>query len=110
MLVNLFLLGMCVVDAWLLYSGARGGGAHLTRNEFYEDLAEQLIDNTFETVGTRARPASSGAAAAADAAPMRFGVGIYLTATVKGREGPASKQGDHRVQRACHVCKRRGTS
>jgi len=110
MRVNLSLLGMCVVDAWLLYSGARRGGAHLTQNEFYEDLAEQLIDNTFETVGTRARPAPSGAAAAADAAPMRFGVGIHLTATVKRREGPASKEGDHRAQRACHVCKRRGTS
>jgi len=39
MRVNRFLLGMCVVDAWLLYSGARGGGAHRTQNEFYEDLA-----------------------------------------------------------------------
>jgi len=110
MRVNLSLLGMCVVDAWLLYSGARGGRAHLTQNDFYEDLAEQLIDNTFETVGTRARPAPSGAAAAADAAPRSFGVGIHLTATVKRREGPASKEGDHRAQRACHVCKRRGTS
>jgi len=107
---NLFLLGICVVDAWLLYSGARGGGGHLTQSDFYEDLAEQLIDNTFETAGLRARPAPSGAAAAADAAPLRSGVGIHLTATVKHREGPASKEGDHRAQRACHVCKRRGTS
>jgi len=108
--VNLSLLGMCVVDATLLYSGVRGGGAHPTQNEFYEDLAEQLIVNTFETVGTQAGPAPSGAAAAADAAPMRCGVGIHLTATVKCRAGPASKEGDHSAQRACHVCKRQGTS
>jgi len=39
--VNLSLLGMCVVDAWLLYSGVRGGGSHLTQTKLYEDLAEQ---------------------------------------------------------------------
>jgi len=90
--------------------GCSQGGPHLTPNEFYEDLAEQLIDNTFETAGMRARPALSGAAAASDAAPLRFGLGIHLTATVKRRKGPASTEGDHRAQRACHVCKRRGTS
>ena len=39
--VNLSLLGMCAVDATLLYSGVRGGGSHLTQTKLYEDLAEQ---------------------------------------------------------------------
>jgi len=41
---------------------------------------------------------------------MRLSVGIHLTVTFKRREGPASKEGDHRAERACHVCKTRGTS
>lgn len=53
MRVNLSLLGICVVDAWLLYSGARGAAAALAQSQFYEDLAAQLIDNAFDTVGVR---------------------------------------------------------
>jgi len=34
MRVNLSLLGMCVVDSWLLYSGARGATAVLTQRQF----------------------------------------------------------------------------
>jgi len=44
MRVNLSLLGMCIVDSLLLYSGARGAAAGHNQNEFYEDLAEQLIE------------------------------------------------------------------
>jgi len=45
MRVNLSLLGMCVVEACLLYSSARGRDG-LTQNEFYEDLSEELVENT----------------------------------------------------------------
>jgi len=43
MRVSVSLLGMCVVDSWLLYSGARGETAALTQRQFYEDLAAHLI-------------------------------------------------------------------
>jgi len=41
---NLSLLGMCIIDSWLLYSWERGATAILTQKQFYEDLASQLID------------------------------------------------------------------
>ena len=106
MRVNLSLLGMCVVDAWLLYAGARGPAAALTQNQFYEDLAAQLIDNTYESVGLRQRGVP-GAVAGSDGAPVVcFGVGVHLTPTLKRRKGDS----DHRTQRDCRVRKSRRTT
>lgn len=65
MQVNLSLLGICVIDAWLLYSGAKGAAAVLTQAQFYEDLAEALIDNTYDSTGIRRR-GMAGARGAAD--------------------------------------------
>lgn len=108
--VNLTLLGMCLVDAWLLYSGARAGLAHLSQNAFYEDLAAQLIDNTFDTVGVRARGAARVAAGEASDGTVRYGVGVHLTPTNKRRAGKTAKDADHRAQRDCRVCKRHRSS
>jgi len=101
MRVNLSLLGMCVVDAWLLYAGARGPAAALIQNQFYEDLAAQLIDNTYESLGLRQRGVP-GAVAGSDGTPVVcFGVGVHLTPTLKRRKGDS----EHRAQRDCRVCK-----
>jgi Transposase IS4 len=47
-LVNLTLLGMIVVDSWLLHTGARGPLQTMLQNEFYESPALELIDNNFK--------------------------------------------------------------
>jgi len=78
MRVSLSLLGMCVVIAWMLHSEARGGTATLKQSEFYEDLAEQLIDNAFDAVGFRARRNPGGAATVEEARAPRFGMGIHV--------------------------------
>ena len=44
---NLGLLAMLFTDTWLLYKAARGDALHLTSNEFFEKLAEELIDADF---------------------------------------------------------------
>jgi len=110
MRVNLSLLGMCVVDTWMLYSGAHGTAAELTQNQFYEDLAAEQIDNTFNTVGLRARGAPAVDSADRGVPPLRFGVGIHLTPTLKRRTGESTHDGDQRAQRTCRGCKRRRTS
>jgi len=110
MRVSLSLLGMCVVIAWMLHSEARGGTATLNQSEFYEDLAEQLIDNAFDAVGFRARRNPGGAATAEEARAPRLGMGIRETPTLNRCHGLFSQEGDHRDQRACRVCKRRGSS
>jgi len=85
--VNVSLLGICVVDAWILHSGAHGTAAELTQNQFYEDLAAELIDNTFDTVGLRARGAPVVDSADRGVPPLCFGVGIHLNPTLKRRTG-----------------------
>lgn len=86
MRVNLSLLGMCVVESWMLYSGARGATATLSQRQFYEDLAAQLIANSCDTTGLRARGASKSPVDA-ERAPLRYGVGVHLTPTLKRRHG-----------------------
>jgi len=110
MRVHLSLLGMCVVDAWMLYSGESEGTATLKQSEFYDDLAEQLIDNTFDAAGNRALGDPGRAASAEEERAPRFGTGIHVTPTLKRRHGVSSNEGDHRAQRACRFFKRRGTS
>lgn len=105
--VGMSLLGMCAVDAWMLYTGARGATASLTQKQFYEDLAAQLIGNTFDAVGIRARRSTTGSASTASgdmAVSARYGLGIHLEPTLK-RRGPSAADGDQRAQRGCRVCK-----
>jgi hypothetical protein len=59
MRTNFSLLGMLVVDTWLLYTGARGRVRTMVQSEFYEALALDLIDNNFEQVGLRKSTATS---------------------------------------------------
>lgn len=106
--VGMSLLGMCAVDAWKLYTGARGATASLTQKQFYEDLAAQLIGNTFDAVGIRARWSTTASASTASgdmAVSARYGLGIHLKPTLK-RRGPFAADGDQRAQRGCRVCKR----
>jgi len=110
MRVSVSLSGMCVVDSWLLYSGARGETAALTQRQFYEDLAAHLIDNTFDTVGVRARATPSSAPVEEVGAPLRYGVGIHVTPRGKRRSGASVGAGDHRDQCNCRVCKRHKSS
>ena len=52
--LNLTLFGMCVVDSFLLMQGTQGVDC-MEQRTFYEMLAEQLIDNTYDVVGLRPR-------------------------------------------------------
>jgi hypothetical protein len=62
MRVNLSLLDMCIVDAWLLHSAPRSAARTMLQHQFYEQLALELIDNTFDYVGLRRRGAEDDTA------------------------------------------------
>lgn len=100
MRVNLTLLEIYIVDAWMLYMGAREAAAGPTQAEFYEDLAAQLIQNTSYNSGYRSRAAPADVPREDVGGLARYGVGLRLVPTLK-REG-----GDARLaQRDCRVWK-----
>jgi hypothetical protein len=58
------LFAMCVVDSYLLMVGCRGtkNTGFKTARHYFDKLAEELIDNTFETRNLRRREARARAA------------------------------------------------
>ena len=59
MRANTSLLGMCIVDVWCAHSqctkatGAIDASTDEKQKDFYSFLAEELIDNTYDSVGGR---------------------------------------------------------
>ena len=108
--MNISLLGVCIVDAWLLHSGARGAAA-LKQSDFYEDLAADLIDNSLDSVGWRPRGGAAagegeggGAGAGEEALAPAYGVGVHLKPTTKRRLDQSGGATPHLRQRYCREC------
>ena len=59
--VNMTILGMIIVDSWILMDGIHPKSSQYTHMEpvsqrkFYLDLAEQMIDNSFDVIGRYGR-------------------------------------------------------
>lgn len=87
MRVCLTLLGICILDEWLLHRGARGPAACLLQNQFYEQLETELIDNTLDTSGTRQR--SIPESASADALGHSFDTDGQAPALIRSPLGTA---------------------
>jgi len=100
MRINLSLLGMCVVDNWLLYLGAHVTGAKLTQNQFYEDLAA----DTYDSVGLRPRSAPDNGHAAVDETPRRYCVETHLTPMLNRREGASTFEAGQCAKCRCRIC------
>lgn len=103
--VNMTVFAMIVVDTWLVYDRcvqASLAGRGETQKEFYANLAEELIDNTFDTRRSSARRragdgeenALNGAYCPRTSVPTS-GVGPRLTPTKQKRtkrDGTITKQ------------------
>jgi len=98
MRLNISLLGIGIVDAWLLHRGARGPAASLLQADFYEKLASEMIDNTLDVTGTRVRAVADGAQQAASV--PAYGVGTHLPPTANRRHASLG----HLAQRGCREC------
>ncbi len=49
------LLGICIVDMWLICTGAQGNRRHINQRTFYVVLGTQLADNTYDKANLRRR-------------------------------------------------------
>lgn len=94
------LLEIYIVDAWMLYMGAREAAAGLTQAEFYEDRAAKLIQNTLDSSGYGSRAAPADVPREDVGGLARYGVGLHLVPTLKRKGGDARL-----AQRDCRVWK-----
>jgi hypothetical protein len=107
MRVNLSLIGICIVDAWLLHAGARGEARRRKQYQFYEQLALDLVDNNFDIVGLRRRFDFDDTP---NVLASTAGVGPHATPTKISKKKRTGEQVSYRVQRDCRVCKRHRTT
>jgi hypothetical protein len=99
------LLGMIIVDSWLLYVGSRGELRSMKQRGFYEALWLELIDNNFDLVGLRSQTP--------DDTPFQLtptsGADPHATPTNKRKLDKEKKETSAQAQRDCIVCKSRTT-
>ena len=100
--VNTSLFSICVVDAWILYKGYCGSSDHMTPWSFYCKLADELIDNEYDSVALRKRRHSSDSSTA-DSLPIS-GMGIHTIETTRKRRKKDGTMTNHLYQGRCAVC------
>ena len=103
--VNLSLFGMCVVDTWLVYSKCKETDEK--QCEFYELLAEEMIDNQHDQVRGR-RSMDMDMMGNPDLVTadghMRSGISAHLTPTKKKRKSKDGSSSACMLQGRCTVC------
>jgi hypothetical protein len=109
--VNMSVVGMIVVDAWLAFSGCMQ--TKEVHKDFYASLAEELIDDLYNLVGGgRALGANHEqipALSRATGAP-RSGIYAHLTPMKKRRKPRLGNVTKQRLQGKCRVCQKKTTS
>lgn len=98
--VGISILGIITVDSWLLYNGAFGGEGR-TQRTFYETLASQVIDNSYDYVGPRPRSSLD----VDDAVPLPA-ISAFMPRLSRTKK---RKKNSSSAKRDCQVCKNRTT-
>ena len=110
MRVGMSLLGICLVDAWMAYSQLIDGNTE-KQSTFYSGLAEELIDNRYDSTSTRRRATSGDESSPSSATNAygkpRTGVGIHLTPTKRKRRTADGVVTNHSLQGHCRVCRKK---
>jgi hypothetical protein len=101
--VNLSLFGMCVIDAYYVAKGCRVFDEKPAK--FFEGLAEELIDNTYGTRGTRQRPRRGGATSPANNRVVA--TAAHLTPTKRKRKDKTGQLLRFSLQGRCKVCQKK---
>jgi hypothetical protein len=115
MRVNTTLLGMCIVDAWYAYSQCTSTKEKQKR--FYSLLAQELIDNKYDTIGSNGSGRRSRAEDCPEArarfmsndGPARCGSGPHVTPTKRRRKRSDGTITRNLFQGHCRVCTKKTT-
>ena len=102
--VNTTLLGICIVDAWKLYIGSRRSKRHMSPNEFYYELADELIDNNEDMVTLRQRSEEFEGSLSSPSS-IGCGVGTHLAVTNRKRRKADGTMTFAVYQGRCEICK-----
>ena len=94
--VNMSIFGIAVVDAYNVFFQCCGDDRQESQGDFYTLLAEELIDNIYDT-RTRRSPNEDGGVARRSTTP-------HLTPTRKKRKRRDGTQTNHSVQGNCKIC------
>jgi hypothetical protein len=103
--VNVSILGMIIVDAYLRHKGCTGG--KLMQNEFYVALLTELIENGYQTgVKSRRQVATAKTVSSLESKSGSCGWGLHITPTKRKRLArEAMEEGSMRlIQSLCREC------
>jgi hypothetical protein len=111
MRVNMSVFGMIVVDAWLAYSQCTR--AKEVQKSFYAALAEELIDNNYDSVGRAESRRNRGEIPVDNNSPTisrstgvsRSGIYAHLTPTKKRRKRRDGVETKYTLQGQCRQCR-----
>jgi hypothetical protein len=76
---------MTIVDSWMVYRGAIGDGHGLSKNEYYIQLASELIENRWDGTSLRERNIQRQEGLVGTERP-RSGLSAHLTPTKRKRK------------------------
>jgi hypothetical protein len=107
--VNLSVLGMCVVDTYLVLRSV-ACNERITQRDFYIELAHQLIDNIFDSTGLRRRQTIATESVLYNEGELTSGVDIHLTPVKSKKRKSDGSFTTNRAQGRCRVCKVKTTN
>ena len=91
MRVDCSIIGMIIVDSWLVYKGCGSVRLDMAQTDFYIALSEEPIDNDYHTgVATSKRMNAHESSAMKHGVP-RSGIGPHLTPTKRRRKNSLAK-------------------
>jgi hypothetical protein len=110
------ILGIIAVDSWLIYHKCTNSPEK--QKEFYSALAEELIDNTYDTSQPAVRSRANNNNSNNNISPTmdwatgraRCGVYAHLTPTKKFRRMKNGAPTSYMLQGLCRQCKRKKTT
>jgi hypothetical protein len=120
MRVNLSILGMIMVDCWRVYDQLTPTATNNeVQKEFYAELAAELIDNNYDTVGSATKRAtrSNDVNDSDDDMPVinlitgqpRCGLSAHLTPTKRKRRDIEGNELSYSLQGRCRICQKKTT-